>query len=151
MIDITHYGFTPLWYLGRIMNKLIVKNKLKSHFFDYRRNRNWRNLFTPLKNIMWNKVTAWFRRDCPEIVPRWFIFPGFALRFSLCNSVICFSDKDMPLINLPKRCRQVCFSAMTLQNKRTTFRNWFFHFNQKKEIRCRSLEINFLSEFETKA
>lgn len=34
MVDIVHYAL-PLGYLGRIMNKLVVKNKLKT-IFDYR-------------------------------------------------------------------------------------------------------------------
>ena len=34
MTDVVHYGL-PLGFLGRIMNTLVVKNKLKS-IFEYR-------------------------------------------------------------------------------------------------------------------
>jgi ligand-binding SRPBCC domain-containing protein len=37
MVDIVHYAL-PLGYLGRIMNSLLVKNKLKT-IFDYRHNK----------------------------------------------------------------------------------------------------------------
>jgi ligand-binding SRPBCC domain-containing protein len=37
MVDIVHYAL-PLGYLGRIINTLVVKSKLKA-IFDYRRNK----------------------------------------------------------------------------------------------------------------
>lgn len=37
MTDVVHYAL-PFGYLGRIMNTLVVKNKLKA-IFDYRRNK----------------------------------------------------------------------------------------------------------------
>jgi ligand-binding SRPBCC domain-containing protein len=37
MVDIVHYAL-PLGYLGRIMNRLVVKSKLKT-IFDYRHNK----------------------------------------------------------------------------------------------------------------
>ncbi|KAF2514337.1 SRPBCC family protein [Flavobacterium foetidum] len=45
MTDVVHYAL-PFGYLGRLMNRLIIQDKLKS-IFDYRRNKV-EELFNPL-------------------------------------------------------------------------------------------------------